>query len=127
MLGNSKTFSGFSVDDVTAAKRFYGEVLGLDVSDDTMGILQINLAGGARAIAYPKPNHQPATFTVLNFEVDDIDAVVDELVSRGVTIDRYDGFEHDAKGIMRGKAAGHGPDIAWFRDPAGNILSVLSE
>ncbi|CAM3793325.1 VOC family protein [Smaragdicoccus niigatensis] len=126
MLGTSKTFSSFSVDDLDAARTFYGEVLGLSVRDDDMGILHLDLAGGAEAIAYPKPDHQPATFTVLNFQVDDIDATVDELTARGVTFETYPGLPHDAKGVLRGRAANQGPDIAWFTDPAGNILSVLS-
>lgn len=126
MLGKSKTFSGFSVDDIGAAKQFYGEVLGIDVEDNEMGILTLKLAGGAEAIAYPKPDHQPATFTVLNFLVDDIDGTVDELTKRGVTFERYEAFEHDGKGIMRGTETNQGPDIAWFKDPAGNILSVLT-
>ena len=126
MLGTSKTFSSFSVDDLDAARKFYGEVLGLTVRDDDMGILHLDLAGGAEAIAYPKPDHQPATFTVLNFQVDDIDATIDELTARGVTFETYPGLPHDDKGVLRGRAANQGPDIAWFTDPAGNILSVLS-
>ncbi|MCE5291359.1 MAG: VOC family protein [Nocardiaceae bacterium] len=126
MLGTSKTFSSFSVDDLDAARKFYVEVLGLSVRDDDMGILHLDLAGGAEAIAYPKPDHQPATFTVLNFQVDDIDATVDELTARGVTFETYPGLPHDDKGVLRGRAANRGPDIAWFTDPAGNILSVLS-
>ena len=126
MLEKSKTFSGFSVDDLAAAKKFYQDVLGLAVRDDEMGILHLDLAGGAEAIAYPKPDHVPASFTVLNFIVDDIDTAVDDLVRRGVEIERYEGmFPQDEKGILRGLAAGQGPDIAWFTDPAGNILSVL--
>jgi predicted enzyme related to lactoylglutathione lyase len=122
MLKDSKAYSGFSVDDVPAAKRFYGEALGLDVSE-AYGMLRLHLGTGADVLIYPKPGHTPATFTVLNFPVDDIDAAVDDLVSRGVQLERYDGMETDEKGIMRSG----GPFIAWFTDPAGNILSVLQE
>lgn len=116
-------FSGFSVTDVDAAKQFYGGALGLVVSINEMGILDIELPGGAHAIAYPKPNHEPATFTILNFEVDDVEAAVDELNARGVVTKIYSDPDYgtDAKGVSRGQ----GPDIAWFRDPAGNVLSVL--
>lgn len=122
MFGNTKAFSGFSVDDVDKAKQFYGETLGLKTSVDH-GILALHLAGDTVVLAYPKPNHKPAEFTVLNFPVDDIDAAVDELGRRGVGFERYPGMEQDEKGVMR---AG-GPLIAWFTDPAGNILSVLQE
>ena len=116
-------FSGFSVKDVDAAKQFYGDALGLSVTVNEMGILDIELPGGAHVIAYPKPNHEPATFTILNFEVDDVEAAVDELNARGVVTKIYTDpdFGTDAKGISRGQ----GPDIAWFTDPAGNVLSVL--
>ena len=119
-------FSGFSVDDVDAATEFYGGTLGLTAAVEGMGILTIHLPGGASVIAYPKGGeHVAATFTILNFEVADIDAAVDELVGKGVTFEHYEGMT-DAKGIARGKAPNQGPDIAWFKDPAGNILSVLS-
>jgi catechol 2,3-dioxygenase-like lactoylglutathione lyase family enzyme len=121
MLKDSKAFSGFSSNDIPASKRFYGETLGLDVSDE-MGGLGLHLAGGVEVFIYPKDNHVPATFTVLNFRVDDIEAAVDRLTEAGVTFERYDGFEQDEKGIARGD---EGPAIAWFKDPAGNILSVL--
>ena len=124
MFANSKAFSGFSVDDVSAAKTFYGETLGLNVSEE-MGGLNLRLAGGANIYAYPKPNHQPATFTILNFPVDDIDAAVDELTKKGVQFERYEGFEQDEKGIARPAGPDQGPPIAWFKDPAGNILAVL--
>ncbi|MDQ6688841.1 MAG: VOC family protein, partial [Actinomycetota bacterium] len=115
---DTAAFSGFSVDDVTEAKRFYGDVLGLDVSEDN-GMLTLHLAGGRDTLVYPKPKHQPATYTILNFPVSDIEEAVDELVRRGVTFEQYDGL--DERGINR-----HGgPLIAWFTDPAGNILSVL--
>jgi predicted enzyme related to lactoylglutathione lyase len=121
MFANSKAFSGFAVDDVAAAKTFYGETLGVSVSEQN-GLLTLHLAGDRDTLVYPKPDHVPATYTILNFPVDDIDAAVDELTRRGVTLLRYDGFDQDDKGIMRG----NGPDIAWFTDPAGNILSVLN-
>lgn len=126
MLSASPAFSGFSVDDVEAARAFYVDVLGLDPTDNPMGMLEFQFLHGGRVIMYPKSDHEPATFTVLNFPVDDIDATVDELTARGVTFERYEGSYQDDKGISRGKAAGMGPDIAWFTDPAGNILSVLS-
>jgi len=123
MFKDTKAFSGFAVDDVAAAERFYGEVLGIETSV-AHGILTLALDGGARpTIAYPKPGHVPAEYTILNFPVEDIEAAVDALVERGVEILRYDGLEQDARGIMR---AG-GPYIAWFADPAGNVLSVLQE
>ena len=120
-------FSGFSVDDLAKAQEFYTKVLGLRVDDQGMG-LSLHLPGGGTVFAYPKANHQPATFTILNFEVDDIDQAVDELTSRGVLFEHYkEGPETDEKGVMRGKERNMGPDIAWFKDPAGNILSVLSQ
>jgi catechol 2,3-dioxygenase-like lactoylglutathione lyase family enzyme len=125
MLANSKAFSGFAVDDLNKAKEFYGETLGLKttVLDEENGLLQLDLAGDRATLAYLKPDFEPATYTILNFPVDDIDAAVDELTSRGVSFERYDGFDQDEKGISRG----NGPNIAWFKDPAGNILSVLEE
>lgn len=124
MLRASDAFGGFSVNDVPAAMKFYGDVLGLKVSEDH-GIMTIHLASGGRVIAYPKANHAPATFTVLNFPVPDVDKAVDQLAGRGVKFANYDGegIKTDAKGIMRG----NGPTIAWFEDPAGNILSVIDE
>jgi catechol 2,3-dioxygenase-like lactoylglutathione lyase family enzyme len=122
MFQNTKAFSGFSVDDIPRARQFYGETLGLKVTEAN-GLLTLHIAGDRPTIVYPKPDHAPAAFTILNFPVDDIDAAVDALAARGVEIERYDGMEQDEKGIMR---AG-GPFIAWFRDPAGNILSVLQE
>ena len=123
MFGKTKAFSGFSVDDVQKAKQFYGDTLGLDVSEAN-GMLSLHLAGGAEVLAYPKGDqHTPATFTILNFQVEDIDTAVDELTRRGVVFQRYPGLEADEKGIVRGG----GPLIAWFTDPAGNILSVLQE
>ena len=122
MFENTKAFSGFSVNDLEAAKKFYGEVLGLTTSE-RYGLLTLHLAGGRDTLVYPKPDHSPATYTILNFAVDDIDAAVDELISRGVELEKYDGLGQDDKGINR---AG-GPYIAWFKDPAGNILAVLQE
>ena len=123
MFRDTEAFSGFAVDDIPRAREFYGETLGLDVSEGEMGVLTLHLAGGRDTLIYPKPDFTPATYTILNFAVDDIDAAVDELAARGVTFERYEGFEQDEKGISRG---GGGPEIAWFKDPAGNILSVLS-
>ena len=122
MLGNSNAFSGFSVDDVPKAKEFYEGTLGLRVTEHG-GMLRLHLAGGAQVLVYPKPGHTPASFTILNFPVEDIDAAVDELTRRGVRFEQYPGMGTDEKGVMRG----NGPDIAWFTDPAGNILSVLVE
>ncbi len=125
MLTDSKAFSGFSVDDLQKAKDFYKELLGLDVSVQ-MGLLSINIKNSNRIIIYPKPNHVPATFTVLNFPVNDIEKAVDELTARGIKFEHYNGqIKTDIKGIARGN--GQGPDIAWFKDPAGNILSILED
>src|SRR5215213_2950821 len=123
MLTNSKAFSGFAVDDVQKAREFYGETLGLRlrVIDEDHGLFSLEIAGDRPTLVYPKPDHVPATFTILNFPVEDIDEAVDALAVRGVEFERYDGMEQDEKGIMRGQ----GPPIAWFKDPAGNILSVL--
>jgi catechol 2,3-dioxygenase-like lactoylglutathione lyase family enzyme len=122
MLRDSKAFSGFSANDIGKAKEFYGRTLGLKVSESN-GLLTLHLAGGNNVLIYPKPKHVPATFTVLNFPVNDVDQAVDELTRRGVRFESYDlpDIKTDKKGIMRGK----GPTIAWFKDPAGNILSVL--
>jgi catechol 2,3-dioxygenase-like lactoylglutathione lyase family enzyme len=122
MFENTRAFSGFAVDDLAAARQFYGETPGLKTSEQ-YGLLTLHLAGGRDTLVYPKPDHQPATYTILNFEVDDIDAAVDELARRGVHIERYEGLGQDDKGINR---AG-GPYIAWFKDPAGNVLAVLQE
>lgn len=122
MLGDSKAFSGFSVDDIEKAKQFYGGTLGLRVSEEN-GLLTLHLAGDTNVLVYPKDNHTPATFTILNFPVDDIGKAVDALVARAVTFERYEGFGQDEKGIARENPPG--PAIAWFKDPAGNILSVL--
>jgi catechol 2,3-dioxygenase-like lactoylglutathione lyase family enzyme len=123
MFRNTKAFSGFSVNDIQKAKQFYGETLGLEVSE-THGLLNLHLAGGTTVLVYPKPNHIPATFTILNFPVADIEQAVDQLSTKGVRFERYDGdLKTDDKGIFRGG----GPLIAWFKDPAGNVLSVLEE
>ena len=123
MLADSKAFSGFAVPDIEAARRFYGDTLGLNVEViDGPGLLTLHLAGDRPVLIYPKSDFEPASYTILNFPVDDIDAAVDELTARGVQFERYDGFEQDEKGIARG----NGPDIAWFKDPAGNVLSVLT-
>ena len=118
-------FSGFSVDDIDAAKDFYGTTLGLDVEVNAMGFLDLKLPSGASILVYAKPNHTPASFTILNFPVADVDAAVDELIAQGVQTKIYgdDEFPSDARGIVRGN--GQGPDIAWFRDPAGNVLAVM--
>ena len=121
MLKDSHAFSGFSVDDIARAKDFYGTTLGLEVNDEPAG-LRLRLAGGTSVFIYPKPNHTPATYTVLNFLVDDIEEAVDELSARGIRFERYEGIEADERGIARDN---YGPPIAWFTDPAGNILSVL--
>jgi catechol 2,3-dioxygenase-like lactoylglutathione lyase family enzyme len=125
MVAYTYAFSGFAVPDIDAARTFYRDVVGLAVTDAMMGQLSIDLPGGGWVLVYPKPDHEPAVYTMLNLEVDDIDAAVDELSGRGVEFARYEGMEQDAKGIARGIAADQGPDIAWFTDPAGNIISVL--
>jgi len=125
MLANSKAFSSFAVDDLQSAQEFYGEKLGLKtvVLSEEDGLMSLHLAGDRETIVYEKPDFGPASYTVLNFPVDDIDEAVDGLAARGVSFERYDGFEQDEKGISRGD----GPYIAWFKDPAGNVLSVLQE
>ena len=121
MLKESKAFSTFAVDDVAKAKQFYGETLGLDVKDEMDG-LALQLAGGTSVFVYPKPDYTPATFTVLNFPVDDVEQAVDRLTAAGVSFEQYEGFDQNEKGVAR---MPDGPAIAWFTDPAGNILSVL--
>ena len=133
MLSDANAFSGFAVDDVPRAKEFYGKTLGLEVADAALGVkgadvpsgLEIRLGSGARVLVYPKPGHEPATFTILNFPVDDIERAVDELTERGVRFERYEtGPKTDAKGIHRTPEV---RPVAWFRDPAGNILSIIEE
>ena len=128
VFARTPAFSSFSVDDLDAARKFYSETLGLGVSDSEMGTLTLTLGGGATIFVYPKPDHEPASFTVLNFDVDDIDAAVDELNTRGVTTkiygdDNLPGMPNDAKGITRDDE--HSMAIAWFRDPAGNVIAVM--
>jgi catechol 2,3-dioxygenase-like lactoylglutathione lyase family enzyme len=123
MFANTKAFSGFAVDDLERARRFYGETLGIKISE-RYGLMILHLAGDRDTLVYPKTGHTPATYTILNFPVDDIDQAVDELTARGVRFERYEGMStQDEKGISRGE----GPFIAWFTDPAGNILAVLQE
>jgi catechol 2,3-dioxygenase-like lactoylglutathione lyase family enzyme len=126
MFKNVKAFSGFSANDLQAVKKFYGDTLGIEVEESPMGLM-LKIAGGNPIFVYQKDNHEPATFTILNFPVDDIDKAVDDLVAKGIKFERYEDmpFDQDEKGIARGRAAKMGPDIAWFKDPAGNILSVL--
>lgn len=126
LFKDSPAFSSFAVDDIQKAKQFYADTLGVEIAEDaTMGILTLKSASGANIIIYPKPDHTPATFTVLSFPVDDIGKAVDELTGRGITMEHYGipDMKQDEKGIARG----NGPNIAWFKDPAGNILSVLEE
>ena len=124
MLADSKAFSGFAVPDIEEARGFYGDTLGLKVElMEGPGLLTLHLAGDRPTLIYPKPDFQPANYTILNFPVDDIDATVEELSARGVKFEQYDGFGQDEKGIARAE----GPPIAWFKDPAGNILSVLEQ
>ena len=123
MLTDSEAYSGFAVDDLEKAKQFYGETLGMKISelDAENGLLSMQIAGSRDILVYLKPDHSPAPFTILNFPVDDVDATVEALTEKGVTFERYEGFEQDAKGVMHG----NGPTIAWFSDPSGNILSVI--
>jgi catechol 2,3-dioxygenase-like lactoylglutathione lyase family enzyme len=123
---NSQPFSGFSVDDIDAARRFYRDVLEQEVSD-VNGMLQLLIHPDVAVLVYPSETHRPGSFTVLNFPVDDIDAAVELLTSRGVRFERYDGMPQDDSGVLRGLANDMGPDIAWFTDPAGNVLSVLQQ
>ena len=124
MLENTRAFSGFSVDDIPRAKQFYGETLGLKVSEEN-GMLTLHLAGDRPTLVYPKTDHEPASFTILNFQVEDVEAAVEGLSERGVSFERYEGteLETDEKGVSRGG----GPLIAWFKDPAGNVLSVIEQ
>ena len=125
MFANTKAFSGFAVDDLDRAREFYGETLGLNTSvlDEESGLMVLHLAGDRDTFIYRKPDFEPATYTILNFQVDDVETAVDDLSARGVRFERYNGFEQDEKGI----AHDMGPDIAWFKDPAGNILAVVGE
>ena len=125
MFKNTKAFSGFSTNDIAKTKEFYSQTLGLEVTEDH-GMLELHLATGGVVLVYPKADHTPATYTLLNFPVDDIEQVVDELTSKGVAFEHYENAT-DERGIFRGISKNQGPDIAWFKDPAGNILSVLKE
>jgi catechol 2,3-dioxygenase-like lactoylglutathione lyase family enzyme len=121
VFAHTKAFSGFAVPDIAQAKQFYGDTLGIEVTEE-YGLLTLHLNNGERpTLIYPKPDHEPAGFTILNFQVEDVEQAVDALNARGVEMESYEGFDQDEKGIMRGQ----GPDIAWFKDPAGNVLSVL--
>jgi catechol 2,3-dioxygenase-like lactoylglutathione lyase family enzyme len=120
MFTDTKAFSGFSVDDVEKARAFYGDTLGIETSEEN-GLLTLQIAGDRPTLIYPRPNHTPAEYTILNFPVDDVGKAVDELAARGVEFERYEGFDQDEKGIFHGG----GPLIAWFKDPAGNVLSVI--
>ncbi len=122
MFANTKAYSGFAVDDIAKAKQFYGETLGLNTTEEH-GLLTLHIAGDRPTLVYPKPDHEPANYTILNFPVDDIEKSVDELSERGMKFERYEGIEQDERGIFRAE----GPLIAWFKDPAGNILSVLQD
>jgi predicted enzyme related to lactoylglutathione lyase len=125
MFTHTKAFSGFSSDNIQKAKLFYGDILGLVVKDGPMGILELHIEGSTPIIVYPKPNHVAATFTVLNFPVPDIDAAVDALSRKGIVFEQYGGeIGTDGKGVSRNNG---GPAIAWFKDPAGNILSVIQQ
>jgi catechol 2,3-dioxygenase-like lactoylglutathione lyase family enzyme len=122
MLGSSQAYSGFSTNDIARAEEVYGGTLGLQVTEEH-GMLMLHLGGGGKVLVYAKPNHEPATFTILNFPIDDINRAVDDLTTKGVQFERYHGADQDDRGITRQS----GPPIAWFKDPAGNILSVLQE
>jgi predicted enzyme related to lactoylglutathione lyase len=124
MFANTKAYSGFAVDDLQRAKEFYSETLGIEITtlDEENGLLSLHLADDRDTLVYQKPGFAPANYTILNFQVDDIDKTVDELAARGMQVERYDGFDQDEKGISR-----RGPSIAWFKDPAGNVLSVIQD
>ena len=124
MFANTKAFSGFAVPNLKEAEKFYGDTLGIDITKGEMGDLVLNLTGGRDTFIYEKPDFEPATYTILNFVVDDVDRAVDQLSQKGVKFERYEGFDQDEKGIARGD---QGPAIAWFKDPGGNILSVLED
>jgi predicted enzyme related to lactoylglutathione lyase len=126
MLSDSDSFASFSAGDIAAVRRFYAETLGLEATEAN-GMLTLHLRDGARVLVYPKADHRPADFTVLNFVVADLERTIDELVERGVSFERYEGFDQDERGIVNPPSPDRGPRIAWFKDPAGNILSVLQE
>jgi catechol 2,3-dioxygenase-like lactoylglutathione lyase family enzyme len=122
MFESTQAFSGFAVKDLDEARRFYGDTLGMKVSEGEMGFLHLHVEGGHDILVYPKPDHRAANYTILNFPVEDVGAAVDELAERGVEFERYEGFDQDERGVLRGD---EGPAIAWFEDPSGNILSVI--
>lgn len=126
MFKNSKVFGSFSTNDIAVAKKFYGETLGVETKDNAMGVLELHFSNGTSVMVYPKPNHEPATFTILNFPVDDVEKTVDDLTAKGVVFEQYDypDLKTNEKGISTDE---RGPKIAWFKDPAGNILSVLEQ
>ncbi len=124
MLQHSKAFSGFSVNDMAAAKKFYSETLGLTVKDNPMGLIELQTEGNNNIIIYPKPNHEAATFTILNFPVNDVEKTVDDLIAKGVVFEQYKELHTDAKGISHNP---QGPKIAWLKDPSGNILSIIQQ
>ena len=127
MFKNTKAFSSFSVNDIQKAKEFYGNILGVEVKDNPMGLIELHI-GGTNIMVYPKPDHEPATFTVLNFPVNDIDGTVDELIAKGIVFEQYKGeIQTNEKGIFRSTDISKGPSIAWFKDPAGNIISVIEQ
>lgn len=125
MFEGSEAFSGFSTDNIDKTEVFYRDILGLDVTRENMGMLTLHLASGGTVVIYPKDDHEPATYTVLNFPVDDIDTAVEKLTALGVEIERYDEIDTDEKGVARGIASAQGPDVAWFKDPSGNVLAVM--
>jgi len=127
MFQDTPVVNGFSTDDIAKAKDFYANTLGFTVEENGGGILTLHFVNGGRTFVYPKPDHQPATFTIMNIMVEDIEQSVDALIAKGVTFEHYDGSHADEKGIVWGKKANQGPNIAWFKDPAGNILSVLED
>lgn len=127
MTSYTHGFSGFAVKDVEAARVFYAETLGLDARIGEMGMLDLELPGGAHVLAYPKEDHEPAVFTIINLVVPDLDAAMDELAGKGVTFERYDGMPQDEKGVMRGTEHDMGPDIAWLLDPSGNVIGLMGE
>ncbi len=126
MLRDSPAFSGFSTNDIAKSKEFYAQTLGLEVTEEN-GMLTLRLTGGGTVLIYPKDDHQPATFTLLNFRVQDIDQAVDELINAGVQFEHYEGSPQDERGVMRPPTPDWGPPIAWFKDPAGNTLSIIQE
>lgn len=130
MFQDTKAFSSFSTDDIEKTKEFYGKTLGLDIKDGEMGVLDLTLPGGGIVMIYPKENHEAASFTVLNFPVDDIVAAVKQLKDKGIKLEKYDmgeEFKPDENGIYRGSENGSGPDIAWFKDPSDNVIAVMAE